>query len=417
MDTARNEALDEWLKAHAHSSNTFARDMNTAVERITGTLGTYDGRTVREWRAGRVGWPNAVTRAALTAVTGLDPIDLGFIPRGRTQPQEPREDPLRRRTFVASVPTAALTAAAPAAARPTVGTSDVQRFRRHLADLWEWDDQEGGGPDLERRALALATATDELQRTGCATSRVRSRLYALGATFTATAMWAAVDSRGLDRAQRHMERAITLAGLSGDGQVQHQIWRYASTLAGQQARWVDAVAASEAAMAASAHRRDPLYASLSHARLALALPGTGDHARAVRALGRAQAAYERADVSAWRPASMQFYTRGELDGLVGITHLRLGQADRAEYHLHRCIAALRPDQHRNRALYTMHVAFAQLDQREAEAACATAGSVIPPPGSTSAGRIPHLLTTFTNKLHSIAPDAAVTREWNARTVA
>ncbi|MGO4758455.1 Tat pathway signal protein, partial [Streptomyces sp. 2MCAF27] len=127
---------------------------------------------------------------------------------------------MNRRRFFAGTTGAAL-AASPLTARTTVGTTDVQRLRQRLAGLWQVDDQEGGGPELEKRAIALSDYTDELQQNGSATSRIRSRLYALGATFTATAMWAAVDSRQLDRAQRHMEKAITLAGLSGDGQVQH----------------------------------------------------------------------------------------------------------------------------------------------------------------------------------------------------
>ncbi|MFF3765035.1 hypothetical protein ACFYYR_13240 [Streptomyces sp. NPDC001922] len=418
METTRNAALEAWMAEHGHSSNSFARDLNRALEDIIGRPGKFDGRTVRDWKAGRVQWPNAATREAMKQVTGRNVTDLGFTPRGKTpvtsSPSAPSEDPLHRRTFVTRLPAATL-AAIPIAARPAIGTADVQRLRRNLADLWEMDDQHGAGPTLEKAAIGLSTRTEELQRTGTATSRIRSRLYALAATFTATAMWAAVDSRQLDRAQRHMEKAIALAGLSGDGQVQHQIWRYASMLAGQRERWVDAVAASEAAMSAGAHRKDPLYASLSHARLAVSLPGTGDHPRALRALERAETAFERADPGEWRPASMDFYTRSELDGLIGITHLRLGRPEHAEYHLHRCIAALRPDQHRNRAYYAVHVAFAQLGQGDAEQACTTAVGIIPPPGSTNAGRIPHLLTTFTAELNATAPGARITREWNART--
>ncbi len=37
--------------------------------------------------------------------------------------------------------------------------------------------------------------------------------------------------------------------------------------------------------------------------------------------------------------SVAFYTRGELHGLTGITHYRLGEAEKAEFHAHRCIAA------------------------------------------------------------------------------
>lgn len=282
--------------------------------------------------------------------------------------------------------------------------------------MWLLDDQSGGGPGLERRAVALSAHAMDLQQNGSATTRVRGRLYALAATFSATAMWAATDSRRLDVAQQHMEKAITLAGLSGDGQVQHQIWRYASTLAGQRGRWADAVAASEAAMVTSVHRRDPRYASLSHARLALSLPGLspGEHTRARRALDRADEAFDRADPEASRPVSMDFYTRGELDGLTGITHLRLGDPEKAEFHLHRCLSALRPDQRRNRAYYTLHVAFAQLGQRDIDRACTTAAAVIPPPGSTPTGRIPHLLKSFTRHLNHRAPDARITREWNDR---
>ncbi|MFD8378556.1 hypothetical protein ACFV2X_08440 [Streptomyces sp. NPDC059679] len=323
---------------------------------------------------------------------------------------------MRRRTFVTAVPAAALAGAtAPVCARSTVGASDVRRLRQELADLSKLDDREGSGPELEKRAIALADKTVDLQRNGSATSRIRNHLYSLGAAATAMAMWATVDSRQPVRAQRHLERATHLAGLSGDGQVQHQIWQYATMLAKQRGRWPEAVAAAEAAMSASAHRRDPLYASLSHARLAASLPGTGDHTRALRALERAEQAFERADPHEWRPASMDFYTRSELDGLTGITHLWLGQPERAEYHLHRSLAALRPDQHRNRAFYAVNVAFAQLGQGDPEQACTTAAGVIAPPGSTSAGRIPHLLDSFTAKLNTAAPGARITREWNART--
>ncbi|MFE1957301.1 hypothetical protein [Streptomyces sp. NPDC059479] len=177
----------------------------------------------------------------------------------------------------------------------------------------------------------------------------------------------------------------------------------------------DAVAASEAAMVTSVHRRDPRYASLSHARLALSLPGIGEHTRAQRALDRADEAFNRADPEAFRPASMDFYTRGELDGLTDITHLRLGNPEKAEFYLHRCLSALRADQRRNRAYYTVHVAFAQLGQMDIDQACSTAAAVIPPPGSTPTGRIPHLLNTFTRHLNSRAPGARTTRDWNDRT--
>ncbi|WP_266801776.1 hypothetical protein [Streptomyces sp. NBC_00078] len=145
--------------------------------------------------------------------------------------------------------------------------------------------------------MSLVERTRGLQQNGSATQKTRSRLYATAAAFTATAMWAAVDSRRFTDAQTHLNEAIHLAGLSGDGQVQHQIWRYAAMLADQRGRHADSVAAAEAALNTRAHRTDPLYASLSHARLALSAASAGDRIRAQRAIGRAADAFGRADLA------------------------------------------------------------------------------------------------------------------------
>jgi hypothetical protein len=111
---------------------------------------------------------------------------------------------------------------------------------------------------------------------------------------------------------------------------------------------------------------------------------------------------------------MGFYTHGELHGLTGITHYRLGRADEAEFHAHQCLAALSTDQHRNRAYYTAQAALAQLGQGDLEQATATAAAVIPPPGTVPTGRVPRLLGTFTSALNMKAPGAAITLEWNER---
>ncbi|MFE3020870.1 hypothetical protein [Streptomyces sp. NPDC059256] len=315
---------------------------------------------------------------------------------------------MKRRRFIAAGTglAAGITSAAPF----TLGATDVQRLQDDLGNLLRLDDQNGGGPELERRAVALSDHAVSLQTTGRATTRIRSRLYSLAASFRALALWAAIDSRRLDQAGRHMETAVTLAGLSRDGLVQHQVWRFASSLAIQRGNWIEATAANEAAALTSVHRRDPLYASLTNARLAVTL-AKQEPARARRALDRAELAFGRADLAAHRPVAMEFYTRSELDGLLGVAHLHLGEPEAAEARFHRSIAGLRPEQHRNRAYYTVHAAQAQLRQRDIEQACATAATVIPPPWSTESGRIPHMLGGFTKQLRVTAPDASITREW------
>ncbi|MFE9098948.1 Tat pathway signal protein [Streptomyces sp. NPDC007264] len=424
MARSTNQALADWMDHHEVKVAELAELVNDAMEQLTGRRGNVSERTVFRWLSGENRWPQDRQRLALENVTGRTATRLGFVPRGRRPAPgtAPQEDPVRRRAFITATTGTALAVTAPnaaatpprTAARPTVGLADVQRLRDRLAELYEEDDKNGGGQDLEEKANLEVRRTLGLQQNGSATGRVRSRLYALGAAFTATAMWAAVDSGRLNDAQRYMEQAVTLAGLSGDGQVQHQTWRYAAMLADQRGRHADAIAAAEAAMMTAVHRRDPLYASLSHARLALATASAGDHNRSLRALERAASAYGRADLAQLRPASMGFYTLGELHGLTGITHYRLGRADEAEFHAHQCLAALNPDQHRNRAYYTAQAALAQLSQGDLEQATVTASTVMPPPGTVPTGRVPRLLGTFTSALNMKAPGAAITQEWNER---
>ncbi|MFC8008545.1 hypothetical protein ACFUCH_36085 [Streptomyces olivaceus] len=76
MDTTRNEALEAWMEDHQHSSNSLAKAVNEALEDLTGKLGTYDGRHVREWRSGRFRWPNTATRKVLEDISGMSAVDL-----------------------------------------------------------------------------------------------------------------------------------------------------------------------------------------------------------------------------------------------------------------------------------------------------------------------------------------------------
>ncbi|WP_329468716.1 Tat pathway signal protein [Streptomyces sp. NBC_01431] len=408
MARSKNRALATWMAANKVEVPDLTELVNTTTRQITGRVGTTSERTVFRWLSGENRWPREPQRLALAAITGRSPTDLGFVPNRRAPSQE---EPVKRRTFVTAATGTVLAVGAPtAAARPTVGFTEVKELRDELTALWLTDDTTGGGTELENRAKGLAARTLGLQRNGSATQRVRGHLYSLAASFTAAAMWAAVDARHFDDAQRHLEEAITLAGLSGNAQVQHQAWRYAAMLASQRGRYTDSVAAAEAATNTRVHRADPLYASLSHSRLALSAADAGDRPRALRALDRAAASFAHADPGANRPASMDFYTEGELHGLAGATLLRLDNGERAEFHTHRALAALRPDQHRNRAYYTAQAALTQLRQGDIEQAVATAHHVIPPAGAAT-GRVPHLLGKFTSALTMRAPDTAVTREW------
>lgn len=76
MAATRNDALLAWMETHGHSSNSLAETVNAAICDLTGHPGGLDGSSVRDWKAGRVKWPKAVTRTALESVTGLAATEL-----------------------------------------------------------------------------------------------------------------------------------------------------------------------------------------------------------------------------------------------------------------------------------------------------------------------------------------------------
>lgn len=72
---------------------------------------------------------------------------------------------------------------------------------------------------------------------------------------------------------------------------------------------------------------------------------------------------------------MGFYDAAELHLLALIATTTLGLWEEAEAHAHQTLAKLRPELKRNRALTHVHLAHAQLGQREPELALATAYTI------------------------------------------
>ncbi|PGH46940.1 hypothetical protein CRI70_31330 [Streptomyces sp. Ru87] len=323
---------------------------------------------------------------------------------------------MRRRSFTtAALSAAALLPAASTAAAPRVGMGDANRLEKAFGELLAADNAHGGTISAETRALAFAHHAMELQSVGQATERVRSRLYYLAAAFTGSALWAAVDAHRPGRAQQHLDRALTLAGLSRNAEIQLRLWGHASVLATQQHRLNDALAAARAARASSPCRRDPLFRSLATARLASSHASAGEHTAALRTLDQAATAFELAEPDQPRPSWLAFYDRAELEGLSGLVLSRIGAYEQAEAHWHRTLSRLRPEYRRNRAYYSALLALAQLRQGEAELACTTAGSVLPAhSGDSLAGRTAKLLAQFDCELTAAAGGTRCAAEWAER---
>ncbi|WP_031487747.1 hypothetical protein [Streptomyces bicolor] len=421
MAESRNDVLAAWMSDHDMSARELADAVNDAISELTGKPGDTAERTVFRWLSGENRWPQERQRRALEAVTGLAITALGFVRRGKrkTVPAPSPEDPSvhRRRFFGAATGTAAAVAVpfvTAASSRPKhVGTADVIRLRDHVENLVQLDAKRGGHAALERAALAGADEALGLQRRST-TQRVRQRLFAVASDFTATASWSLIDAGHLDAAGKHLDRALTLAGMSQDPDMTMQVWNLRAMLARQRNEFGEAVAAAQAAQGTTIARRSPLHASLAHARTAIGLAHAGDHRMALRSLGRAEDALERADLAASVPTWIAFYGPAELHSLTAIVRDVVGHPAEAEAASYRALSALPKAYRRNRAHTTARLALAQLHQRDVEQACATSGDVFKiMAGDPLPGRTRQLLGDFHRELITVAPPR-IAHEWTDR---
>ncbi|WP_107439869.1 hypothetical protein [Streptomyces sp. NRRL F-5065] len=410
-----NQSLHGAMRETGLTQTELAGKVNTYL--ITaGYEGTVSDRTVRNWLTGRTTWPHPRQRAALEAVFGCTASGLGFSPPVRSRRiSDPEEDPLRRRNFLAAAggTTAAVTVPF-VGAPPRVGTSDVLRLRSGLDELMALDDTRGGHEGLERAALAGATEALEKQKLG-ATQRIRLRLFSIAADYTATAAWSALDARQSDRAHVLLGKALYLSGMAQDPVAELRVWNSYAMLAHQRGEHREAVDSAQAAQATSITRRDPFFASLAHARTAIGHSNRGDRRAAIRSLGYAREALGKGDLTEPRPSWAAFYGPAELTAMTAIVRDRIGDFAEAEAASHQALGVIPEQFRRNRALATMRLALAQLHQRDIDQSCATASTAFAlMKGAPLPGRIRSLMGDHYRDLITLAPDAAVAREWADR---
>ncbi|MGC0317486.1 helix-turn-helix domain-containing protein [Kitasatospora acidiphila] len=387
-----------------------AREVNTEVKTLTGQVGTVSERTVHNWLTGQTRWPPAKIRYALTTVFGCTAEELGFVPTRRTHTA--REEDVRRRDFIAVAGGSAVVALATstATAPRRIGLTDIQQLQARFAEVVASDHRHGGRLSIETRAGQLADEALALQEAGSATQWIRAQLYASAASFMSSAMWAAIDGRRFDAALQHQQKAASLAAMSGDSSIQFRIWSHTGSLYRHLGRPGDAIAANDVARNLPIARRDPLFASLGHARHAAIHGLTGDTNAVRRSLAHAQDALDRADPGASRPLWITaFYDQSELDSLALAAFLAAGSWEDAEARAHRSLALRRGVMQRSRAITTVRLAHAQLGQGDIGPAVATAMSV--PVEVSVHPRITGMLNVFGTKLNELAPGSGSARTW------
>lgn len=396
------------------TQNELAEAVNDYLHSL-GRGGTVSDRTVRHWLTGKTRWPHPRQREALEAVFGCTAEELGFTPPADRRSPTRTEDRVQRRNFLAAA-TGTTAAVVPlVAARPhSVGTTDVVRLRDGLDVLTALDASRGGHEVLEQAALAGATEALGLQKRA-ASQRIRQRLFSMAANYAASAAWSAVDARQSERALGHLNRALYLAGMAKDPMVELRVWNSHAMLARQQHRHAEAVDAGHAALATAATRRDPLCASLAHARTAIGHSNAGDRRGALRSLEYAEEALAKASMEEPRPSWLEFYGTAELLAITAIVRDRIGDASEAEAASHRALSAIPQRYRRNRAMATLQLALAQLHQHDVDQACGTAERVfVLMRGNALPGRMRSRLGDFYRDLTTLAPDSSTAREWKDR---
>ncbi|MFE2283855.1 helix-turn-helix domain-containing protein [Streptomyces sp. NPDC059443] len=357
-----------------------ARQMNTALQNLTGRPGDVSARTVRNLLNGATRRPIGRTCIALEEVFGRPVADLGFAP---PRSAASAEDPLHRRTLLLAATGTAAAAVIPA--RPLrLGQSDADRFHREYTELLRDDSRLGGTRRMENKAVELAARAQSSLAGGGASDRIRRRMYRLASDVTCLAAFAAIDARAPQRARAHLDKALTLAGLARDGEAMYRVWDHLMLASSQRENHAEAAAGAEVMKQSSVARRDPLYASLGYMRHANALARLRQPAESLRALDLAEKAFGRAGGE--RPSEwITFYSPAEFGALSSYVWTALGEHARAESCLHRTLAALPDDMVRNRALFTAHLSLSQVRQGEVELACATGrrayGMLLPESGS------------------------------------
>ncbi|MEW2407200.1 hypothetical protein [Streptomyces griseoviridis] len=387
----RNTRLEALLVEFGYTHENLADAVNSAAAEMFGVHANCTDRHVRRWIAGDVQWPWPRYLVPLQNIFGRTAQEMGFIPRKTSRvPAHPtRIKPvpgahgLPRRDFITGGLAAALgLELIPAAGR--LGSSDVERVRAIVTNLYRYDHALGGGALHDVATEALRHVQSALNQCTFG-DRVEKLMYAAMGDLAASAGWFAYDA-GRQTAATHLYREALQAGaLAGDSMLQARVWSNLAMQARLLHRDREALRMGCAAVETRQAKNDAWLMALLHCRQAVGHARAGDRVRAQRSLARAESAYERTQ---GRPAAwLSFLTPAELTGLAGAAHLALGQQRRAEQLTLSALQMLEPRFERNRVYYTVQYAQALIDGGEIEHAAVQAGTAVTLAERVRSGRV------------------------------
>jgi len=290
-----------------------------------------------------------------------------------------------------------------------ITSTDVEKLRVDLAELHTIDDRFGGGAAL-RLAVASSERVEAAASSGRASDRVSRALHGVAGTYLSTAGWLAHDAGNEEVSDKYLSKALQAALVAGDGMLNAQTWNYLS-LKARGCDPVTAIAIARSALASTTARKDPLIAALFHCRAARGHAARGDRAMALRSIGRAHDALERADERP-RPPWLQFFDTSELVGLTSLVDLELGRYSKARDGFVEMLRLLPEHRQRNRLYYTVDLALAHLSLRNVDEAISIAHVVLDIAGQTDSSRGLQMIGVLATRIKEV--DDTSVADWLER---
>ncbi|MEU8141863.1 helix-turn-helix transcriptional regulator [Nonomuraea sp. NPDC048901] len=255
-----------------------------------------------------------------------------------------------------------------------VSTAMIGRIDERIADLQRADDTLGGG-DLIGEAEAHLSLVTRLLSESSYTEAQGIRLNTQAADLARMAGWMRFDAGQHAAAQRYFHAALRSAHTSGDRLLGANILAFAAIQQYSVGNPHDADRMVRTAQAAARGRSTPTVDAMLHARQARALAKTGDARRCYHALNQAADCLNEG-TSDDDPPWAYWVNRAEVDMLTGSCMLDLGDPARAQQKFTEADTGYGPGYVRTHALYLTRMATAQLQQKDLDRACDSAGQAL-----------------------------------------
>jgi tetratricopeptide (TPR) repeat protein len=283
---------------------------------------------------------------------------------------------------------------------PSIGQSDIDRFRTTVDLFVQLDNRFGGGHARQSVIQYLATDGERLLR-GRHTDSIRQNLFSTVAEATLLAAWMSYDSGLHSLAQRYFIQALSIAQAGGDRLLAASVLDAMSHQATFVGRFTDAANLARAARRGTRGIATSTLSAHFYAMEARALARLGDARACDLALSEAVKEFERRNPEA-DPEWIQYFDDAELSAEFGHCFRDLGRPVDATRYADQCLGTIDDGIYlRSDFFATMVLADSHLNAGEPERACTVAMEALKLGEQLRSARCVSYLREFRSRLTSI----------------